>query len=338
MLGKGCTPPSAGPFFRHNIARTLPSSVRGRRAAAVGAPGRKEATTVLRGMLPTCAYLSGRDGNGNAATQPGVQHQPAGAAGRDGAGWRLPHQARAGRRRLRHHLSRRTRSRSPASSPSRNTFPADYAARGAASRSLAALARLRRGLQVGPRPLHRGGADARPVRASQHRARATGYFRANNTGYMVLQFEEGGSFKAWLKGLEARAAPGRARRHRGAAARRAGDGAQGRLPAPRHRPRQHHHPQGRLAGADRLRLGARRDRLALQDRERARQAGLQPLRAVRHHQPASRGRGPTSTRSAPRSITRIVRQAAARCALAHGQRRVHVRPAKPRSAPTVRAS
>ena len=27
------------------------------------------------------------------------------------------------------------------------------------------------------------------------------YFRANNTGYMVLQFEEGGSFKAWLKGL-----------------------------------------------------------------------------------------------------------------------------------------
>ena len=28
------------------------------------------------------------------------------------------------------------------------------------------------------------------------------YFRANNTGYMVLKFEEGGSFKAWLKGLK----------------------------------------------------------------------------------------------------------------------------------------
>ena len=28
------------------------------------------------------------------------------------------------------------------------------------------------------------------------------YFRANNTAYMVLQFEEGGSFKAWLKGLK----------------------------------------------------------------------------------------------------------------------------------------
>ena len=28
------------------------------------------------------------------------------------------------------------------------------------------------------------------------------YFRANNTGYMVLRFEEGGSFKAWLRGLK----------------------------------------------------------------------------------------------------------------------------------------
>src|SRR5262245_7670775 len=27
------------------------------------------------------------------------------------------------------------------------------------------------------------------------------YFRANNTGYMVLHFEEGASFKAWLRGL-----------------------------------------------------------------------------------------------------------------------------------------
>ena len=34
------------------------------------------------------------------------------------------------------------------------------------------------------------------------------YFRANNTGYMVLHFEEGGSFKSWLKGLERAPAPG----------------------------------------------------------------------------------------------------------------------------------
>ena len=28
------------------------------------------------------------------------------------------------------------------------------------------------------------------------------YFRANNTAYMVLHFEEGGSFKSWLRGLK----------------------------------------------------------------------------------------------------------------------------------------
>src|SRR5262245_39208803 len=28
------------------------------------------------------------------------------------------------------------------------------------------------------------------------------YFRANDTAYMVLKFEEGGSFKAWIKGLQ----------------------------------------------------------------------------------------------------------------------------------------
>ena len=121
---------------------------------------------------------------------------------------------------------------------------------------------------------------------------------------MVLHFEEGGSFKAWLKGLKR--APRQTELetilaplldalemvhdgdflHRDIAPdniiiRKDGD-----------------------AGADRLRLGARRDRLALQDRQRAGQAGLQPLRAVRHEQHASRGRGPTSTRWAPRSITR----------------------------------
>ena len=71
------------------------------------------------------------------------------------------------------------------------------------------------------------------------------YFRANNTGYMVLHFEEGRSFKAWLKAL------GRAPRQKELdkilvpAARCAGDDPQGRLPASRHRARQHHHPQGR---------------------------------------------------------------------------------------------
>ena len=42
------------------------------------------------------------------------------------------------------------------------------------------------------------------------------YFRANNTGYMVLHFEEGQSLRDWLKGL-GRAATEGARRDRSAA-------------------------------------------------------------------------------------------------------------------------
>ena len=123
------------------------------------------------------------------------------------------------------------------------------------------------------------------------------------------------------EGPQASAAPARARPHSGAAARCARAGAQGRLPAPRHRPRQHHHPQRRLARADRLRLGARRDRLPLQDRERPGQAGLQPLRAVRHHQQQA-GAVDRHLCARRHALSRAVGQAAARCALAHGQRRI----------------
>ena len=51
-------------------------------------------------------------------------------------------------------------------------FPADFAARkgGSAAR---ALARGGRRLSMGPRPLHRGSADAGALRPSQHRARAS---------------------------------------------------------------------------------------------------------------------------------------------------------------------
>ena len=83
------------------------------------------------------------------------------------------------------------------------------------------------------------------------------YFRDNKTGYMVLHFEEGQSLKGRPKAL------GRAPRQKeldvqpGAAARRAGDDPQGRFPAPRHRPRQRHHPQVGRPRADRLRVGAR---------------------------------------------------------------------------------
>ena len=55
----------------------------------------------------------GRDGEGD-ATHSRVERQPSGPAGRHRAGRRLPHPARARRRRLRHHLSRRgSRAQSP---------------------------------------------------------------------------------------------------------------------------------------------------------------------------------------------------------------------------------
>ena len=147
------------------------------------------------------------------------------------------------------------------------------------------------------------------------------YFRANNTGYMVLHFEEGGSFKAWLKGLKRAPRQPELDKILAAPARGAGDGARRRLPAPRYRPRQHHHPQGRVARPDRLRLGTRRDRLAFQDRERPRQARLQPLRAIRHHlAPTGTVDGHLRARRDP--LPRGHGQASAGCALAHGQRRV----------------
>ena len=154
---------------------------------------------------------------------------------------------------------------------------------------------------------------------------------------MVLHFEEGGSFKAWLKGLKRAPRQPELDTHRRAPARCAGDRARRRLPAPRHRPRQHHHPQGRLAGPDRLRLGARRDRLALQDGERARQAGLQPLRAVRHHQPPAgpvdrhlRARRHALPRASPASARRMRPRAWSTTSTC--------RPARRRSAPTARRS
>ena len=106
-------------------------------------------------------------------------------------------------------------------------FPADFAARGAHQRCLAALAGLRRATTSGASTASSRKRRRSPRSIHPNIVRVYRYFRANNTGYMVLHFEEGGSFKAWLKGL------GRAPRqteldtHPRAAARRAGDGPQG---------------------------------------------------------------------------------------------------------------
>jgi serine/threonine protein kinase len=79
-------------------------------------------------------------------------------------------------------------------------FPADFAARrnqSASPRSQEATADYQWGLD-------RFIDEAQTLARFDHPniVRVHRYFRANNTAYMVLQFEEGGSFKSWLKGLK----------------------------------------------------------------------------------------------------------------------------------------
>jgi serine/threonine protein kinase len=80
-------------------------------------------------------------------------------------------------------------------------FPADYAARSATSeaspRSQGCAEDYKWGLE---RFIEEAQTLARFVHPNI--VRVYRYFRANNTGYMVLHFEEGGSFKAWLRGLK----------------------------------------------------------------------------------------------------------------------------------------
>jgi serine/threonine protein kinase len=80
-------------------------------------------------------------------------------------------------------------------------FPTDFAARkgeiAASPRSRDCAADYKWGLD-------RFIAEAQTLAKFDHPniIRVYRYFRANNTGYMVLQFEEGQSFKAWLSGLK----------------------------------------------------------------------------------------------------------------------------------------
>jgi len=79
-------------------------------------------------------------------------------------------------------------------------FPADFAARQnecASPRSQEASADYQWGLD-------RFIEEAQTLARFDHPniVRVHRYFRANNTAYMVLHFEEGGSFKSWLKGLK----------------------------------------------------------------------------------------------------------------------------------------
>ncbi len=79
-------------------------------------------------------------------------------------------------------------------------FPTDYAAR---KNELAAHPRSRECAADYKWGLDRFIEEAQTLARFDHPniVRVFRYFRANNTGYMVLQFEEGGSFKNWLRGL-----------------------------------------------------------------------------------------------------------------------------------------
>lgn len=79
-------------------------------------------------------------------------------------------------------------------------FPADFAARGSASKAMPRSEEFAVDYDWG---LERFIEEAQTLARFVHPniVRVYRYFRAHNTGYMVLHFEEGGSFKSWLKGL-----------------------------------------------------------------------------------------------------------------------------------------
>jgi serine/threonine protein kinase len=78
-------------------------------------------------------------------------------------------------------------------------FPAEFAAR----RGRSAMPRSREVADDYQWGLDRFIEEAQTLARFDHPniVRVHRYFRANDTGYMVLHFEEGGSFRAWLKGL-----------------------------------------------------------------------------------------------------------------------------------------
>src|SRR5262249_30460468 len=80
-------------------------------------------------------------------------------------------------------------------------FPADYAARGTSGEVAPRSRDSAKDYQWG---LERFLEEAQTLARFNHPniVRVYRCFRARDTGYMVLHFEEGGSFKAWLKGLQ----------------------------------------------------------------------------------------------------------------------------------------
>ena len=129
--------------------------------------------------------------------------------------------------------------------------------------------------------------EARTLARFEHPSivRVTRVFEANSTAYMVMRFEQGHSFEAWLEQPRPAADAGRARFDRRAHPRCAADDARRELPASRHRSRQHHRAHRRQPGAARLRRRAPRSRRDEPHHDRHRQGRLLPARAILLRQP-----------------------------------------------------
>ena len=121
-------------------------------------------------------------------------------AERHGAGGRLPNRAGARRGRIRRHISRRRDRARPARSASKNISQA-------ISLPATAASKPRRARKIAPATTTgASSASSKKLRRLRNSTitnivKVYRYFRANNTAYMVLRFEEGKNLKAWLKGL-----------------------------------------------------------------------------------------------------------------------------------------
>ena len=124
--------------------------------------------------------------------------------------------------------------------------------------------------------------EARTLARFEHPSivRVTRVFEAHATAYMVMRFEQRHELRGLARQPRPAAVAGGARRHPAPAARCARDDARGQLPAPRHRPRQHHRARRRHARAARLRRRPPRGRRDEPLAHRHRQGRLLPARAV----------------------------------------------------------
>ncbi len=213
----------------------------------------------------------------------GFVGQPAGAARQFGPGRRLPHHARRRVRRIRHHL--RGRGSQPRHHGGHQGVLPDRFRRPRRHHERAAeVGTPQADLRQGPHQLPRGGAHAGALRASLHRSRQP---RVRDQldrlhGDALRAGHEPGGLAAQPRAL---ALAERARSPRRPAARCARDDARGQLPAPRHRPRQHHRARGRHARAARLRRGPPGGGGDEPLAHGHRQGGLFPARAVRQRRP-----------------------------------------------------